>query len=148
MEVILKDEVISLGYAGSVVNVKGGFARNYLIPQKLAVKKTKESLRVLEKQKEALEKIAQQKEAEYKLVLEKIQSLKEITITAKAGESGKLFGTITGRHISDSLKYNDIDVDKKQIVLKDHIKTTGQYSAYINLNRQHKAELNFIVVPE
>ena len=146
MEVILIKEVTSLGYPGAIVKVKNGFARNHLIPGKLAVKKTKESLKVLDKQKEEFAKIAEEKEIKYKEILSKIESLKDFEIKTNIGEDGKLFGTITNRHLSKALKKEGIEIDKKQIILKNQIRVTGQYIAYIQLSKDHKTELNFTVV--
>ncbi len=146
MEVILVKELASLGYPGAVVKVKNGFARNYLIPQRIAVKKTRESLKVLEKQKEEFAKIAEEKESQYQVILSRIESLKDFEIKANVGENGKLFGTVTNRDLAEALKFVGIEIDKKQIILKNQIKAVGQYVSYIQLNKNHKAELNFLVV--
>ena len=148
MEVILVSEVTSLGYPGSVVTVKDGFARNYLIPQKLAVKKTKRSMQVLEKQKEEFDKITEEKNQHYKDMLQTIEALKDFEIKANVGEDGKLFGRITNRQLSEALRGHNIEVDKRQIILKDQIKIAGQYIAYIHLNKNHKTQLHFTVVPK
>lgn len=147
MEVILLKEVSNLGNPGEIVKVKNGFARNYLLPNKHAVLKSKNSLLILEKQKEEFAKQIAEKNEQYKQILEKLNEIKEITIEARAGDDEKLFGTITNQNIADQLnKDNQLQIDKKNITLKKHIKLLGNYSASIQLNKEFKMELGLNVV--
>ncbi|HMB01951.1 MAG TPA: 50S ribosomal protein L9 [Spirochaetota bacterium] len=147
MEVILLKEVVNLGDPGTIINVKNGYARNYLLPQKMAVKKTPYSLKILEQQKEAFAKEIAARNAQYEEILKKLQELQGVSIPVETGEEGKLFGTVTAQHIADHLaREHQIEIDKKKISLKDHIKFLGDYTAVINLGQDHKYDLDFKVV--
>lgn len=146
MKIILKNTVENLGQIGDVVNVKDGYFRNYLAPKNLAVKATKGELTTLEEQRKKIEKIKEEQRAKNASVLEKL-NLAEIEIAKKVGEEGKLFGTVTAHDIQVILKDNlDIDIDRKRIHLKEHIKLIGNYEIPIDVFEGEKAILKISVV--
>ncbi len=134
MKVILLQEVKSLGKKGVVVEVAEGYARNFLFPRKLAVEATPAQMKELQMKNAAETKKQQQIEAEAQQLAEKIQDL-VIKITTKAGEGGKLFGSITNKDIADILASQyQIKLDKKKLELKDNIKTLGVYPVNAKLH--------------
>ncbi|MBE0638685.1 MAG: 50S ribosomal protein L9 [Bacteroidales bacterium] len=148
MEVILKQDVDNLGYQNEIVKVKNGYARNYLIPQGLAILATETNRKVLaevQRQKSFKEqKLRKDAETTQKL-LEKL----ELKIGAKAGTSGKIFGSVNSIQIAEALKEKGYDIDRKKIdVDGDNIKETGTYTAKVHLFREIKAIVNFEVLAE
>ena len=149
MEIILISEVSNLGHAGTIVDVKNGYARNYLLPRKLAVRKTPTSLRILGKKQKEFEKQREEKNKQYKQFLDTIGQIKAMEIKRKVGESDKLFGSVTNTDIAHILKENhQIEIDKRQIVLKKPIRLAGIHSVLIQLNKDHKIELSVSVIPD
>lgn len=147
MEVILRQDIKGLGYKNDTVKVKGGFGRNYLIPQGLAIVASKSNKKMIEENirqaAHKAEKIKQDAEA----LAKKIGS-PEIEIQTKAGEKGKIFGAITPIQIADKLKEKGFDIDRKQITLKENIKTVGDYEAELDLHKEVKHNINISVVAE
>ncbi len=148
MKVILIDEVAGLGGRGDIVEVKDGYANNYLIARGLAVRYTKGRAR--EAEQLAREKMAKA-DRELKRAEEAAQKISGHTfeITAKAGEEGKLFGTITPRDVAELAKNQlGMEIDRKKIHLDEHIKTLGFHEARIKLHPQVEAVIHLKVVPE
>ena len=149
MEIILIKEISNLGNEGEIVEVKNGYARNYLFPNHLAVRKSREALKRLEAQKKDLEKIVQERKEKYQAIIQKISEMEQVTISVKTGLADKIFGSITPAHIQELLKQKfDVEVEKKQILLKETIKALGTYTAYIILNKNNKAQFQFVLVSE
>lgn len=147
MNVILIQEVPHLGNPGDVVQVKPGFARNFLLPRKLAVRETAESNRILDKQREEFAKIVAARKAENDALIAKIAEVKDLKINARTGEDGKLFGTVTSQAVADALSEKvGTPVDKRLLTLKGHIKVLGNYTARIQLGKDHRADFSFDVV--
>ena len=148
MIVILNRDVKGTGKAGDVVKVSDGYARNLLIPKGYATEATEGNVRSLEKQKAvAAEKKAQEKAAA-QAQAEKIKEL-SVTIKTKAGDGGRIFGSITSKDIADALKaQHNITVDKKKIQLANPIKSTGQLDANIKLYTEVSASLKVIIIAE
>ena len=148
MIVILNKDVKGTGKAGDVVKVSDGYARNMLFPKKLGLEATQGNIRHLEKQKAiAAEKKAEEKAAAKKQA-EKIGKL-TVTIKTKAGDGGKIFGSITSKDIAEGLKsQHGIEVDKKKIQLSSPIKQTGEMSVDIKLYSEVSAELKVKVEAE
>ncbi|NSW90048.1 MAG: 50S ribosomal protein L9 [Firmicutes bacterium] len=131
MKVILKQDVKSLGEKDSIIEVKDGYARNYLLPKGLAVEATEGNLSIIRNRKEA-EKLKKDKELENAKALAGKLNNTVITIKTKAGESGKLFGSITSMDIAESLqKSMKINIDKKKIHLPEAIKSLGTYEVEV-----------------
>ena len=148
MIVILNKDVKGTGKAGDVVKVSDGYARNMLIPKGLATEATQGNIRHLAKQKAiAAEKKAEEKAAA-KEQAEKIGNL-TVTIKTKAGDGGKIFGSITSKDIAEGLKsQHGIEVDKKKIQLSSPIKQTGEMSVDIKLYSEVSAELKVKIEAE
>lgn len=146
MIVILNKDVKGTGKAGDVVKVSDGFARNMLFPRGLAVEATEKNQKALEREKEKIEKKKAEEKKEAEEVKEKIESIK-LTITTKAGEGGKVFGSITSKDIADELeKQYKITVDKKKIQMDGSIKTVGDVVVPIKLYSEVTAKLNVEIV--
>lgn len=147
MKVILKEDVINLGYANDVVNVKNGYARNYLFPQKLAILATDSNMKILaeniKQRSRKLEKIKSEAEE-----LAKLLSNITVKLNVKATEEGTIYGSVTNMMIADALKEdNNISIDRKRIVVNEqHIKTVGSYRATINLHKEVHVEIPLEVV--
>lgn len=147
MKVILLKDVKGKGKKGQVVNVSDGYARNFLFPKNLAEEATNSSLNILNKKNEIERK---QKLAEVEEAQRHAENLKnkEITIKAKSGENGKLFGAITNKDISVELKKKfNIDVDKKKIVMET-IKLAGTYDIEVKLYAEVSAKMKVVVLSE
>ena len=132
MKVLLKHDVTKLGKAGQVKNVADGYARNYLIPKGLALEATGKNINVLEHTKKL---IAQQSEKERKKAESLVQQYSGVTVTipCKVGEMDRLFGSVTGKDIENALVEKGFEVDKKQIVIEDPIKSLGEHRVKIKL---------------
>ncbi len=147
MKVILKEDVKSLGRAGEIVNVSEGYARNYLIPKGLALVADEKNIKAFETQKKKIiEKIEKEKE-EAILFAERLRTL-FLTIKAKAGEEGKLFGSITTMDISEALRKEGIELDRKRIQLPEPIKRTGEYRIPVKLSHDITSEFTVRIVNE
>ncbi|MFI3269977.1 MAG: 50S ribosomal protein L9 [Rikenellaceae bacterium] len=145
MEIILVKDVEGVGYANDIVNVKPGYANNYLIPQGFAKSATSSAKKVLaENLRQRAHKDAKIL-ADAQALAEKLASL-PITISAKA-EEGKLFGTVTSAAIAEALGAKGVEVDRKSITV-DSIKTVGEYEVSVRLHREVKATVALSVVAE
>jgi large subunit ribosomal protein L9 len=147
MKVILKADVKDLGRMGEVVNVKDGFARNYLVPQGLAAEANTKNVKALEHETKKIQEMAKKVKSGASGLAEQIAAAK-VTIKAKAGEEEKLFGSVTSMDIADALKAEGIEIDKKKIHLDEPIKRLGEYTVTIKLHSEVSAQLNVQVVPE
>ncbi len=149
MEVILKQDIENLGFIDDVVKVKAGYGRNYLIPNGLAVSATESEKKILQENLKQKEQKSQKIIKELESIKQKIESL-ELKITSKVGDDKKLFGSVTASSIASKLAEEDIQIDKKYIIIKgiNIIKTTGSFSAKIRLHRGLTADLSFDVVGE
>ena len=147
MEVILIQDVANLGYKNDIVKVKDGYGRNYLIPSRLAIIANESN------RKQLAENLKQQAHKMAKLLAD-AQALAEklantvITLSAKANEDGKIFGTITTAQISEALAAQGIEVDKKIITIDEAVKTLGEATATAKLHREVKAEIKLNVIAE
>ena len=133
MKVILQTDVKGMGKRGDVVNASDGHARNFLFPRGLAIPADKQNLNVLSAKKSAEEHRRELEKQEAIKIKEKLKSM-TLTIKTKAGENGKIFGSITSKEISDNLAKNfGIDIDKKKVVIKEQIKNLGEYTVELRL---------------
>ena len=145
MQVILREDVQNLGRTGDVVSVKDGFARNFLIPKGLAVTATPRNVRRLEHEKRVIGQRDAKRRKDAETVKEKLDAF-SVTIAKRTGEEDKLFGSVTSREISDALKEEGFDIDRKVIQLEQPIKTLGVHSVEIKLAREITATLKVWVV--
>ena len=147
MEVILREHIDNLGRRGDVVKVAAGYARNYLLPRKLALKVTDSNKRQIEREK----KIAEVQEAEEKTQAEALQQrleALEIEIARRVGENNTLYGSVTSADIAHALEAKGFQVDRRKINLADPIKTLGDVSVPLKIHREVTAQLKVKVVPE
>ena len=147
MQVILLEDVSSLGKAGDLVKVSDGYGRNYLIPKKKAILATEKSVRVLDHQKRMVQHRMARVKKDIQKIGEEIENL-SCTFTRAVGESGKLFGSVTSMDIEAYLKDNGIEVDRKKIHLEEPIKSVGKFTVPIKLHPDVSAELKVWVVQE
>lgn len=147
MKVILKKDMVTLGGAGEVVDVKNGYANNYLIPQGMAIRATEGTLKALEtERKQQARKIEQQRIAARELA-DTLQQL-NLKVSAKAGEAGKLFGTVTSGDIAEALKNEGVSIERRKISLGAPIKELGSYEAEVKLFMDVSATLKITVEAE
>jgi large subunit ribosomal protein L9 len=132
-QVILLERVESLGQMGDVVRVKPGFARNYLLPQKKAMRATKENLAVFEKQRAQLEAQNLARKGEAEQVAVKMAGL-TVVVIRQAGETGQLYGSVSNRDISDAVTAAGFTVDRRQVLLPQPIKTLGVHLTRLALH--------------
>jgi large subunit ribosomal protein L9 len=147
MEVILREDVPDLGSVGDIVKVKPGFARNYLLPRGLAVVADKRNIRVLEHQKRV---VADKRERDRKRAQGAAERLSNIrlTIKARAGEEGKLFGSVTNLDIERALVAQGLSVERRRIRLEEPIKSIGEHTVPIHLGVGIDAKVTVIVEAE
>ena len=146
MELILKKTVDSLGEEGDIVKVKAGYGRNYLIPKKMAVVANKANLALLEQEKAVIEKRREKQRQESEALSKKIAG-SSITIEHRVGEEEKLFGSVTSSDIAEKLAELDIQVEKKNILLPEPIKTLGEVVVPIKVGYQMTSDITVTVVP-
>ena len=143
MQVILKKEVQNIGEAGDLVNVKDGYARNFLIPKNYAEVATEGALKNREQNLARLQAKQEKLHQEALKTKEEIEKISSIQLSAKAGESGKLFGTITTKKLSEELlAKTGMEIDKKSIILDSPINHVGNFVMTIKLSSKVKAQLN------
>lgn len=147
MEIILKEDVINLGYKDDIVKVRDGYGRNYLIPQKKAVVATPSARKMLaEELKQRAHKLERIKNEMVELAA-KLENV-TLTIAAKVSETGKLFGAVGNIQVAEALAAQGFEIDRKIIVVKDAVKEVGSYKATIKLHREVSVEVAFDVVAE
>ena len=148
MQVILLEKIANLGDLGDQVSVKSGYGRNYLVPQNKAVPATAENIAQFEKRRAELEQISNERLVEAQSRADKISGA-QVTITSKAGEEGKLFGSITVRDIVEAAGRRDIRLDKSEILLPDGpLRTLGEYDVDTKLHPEVIATLKVTVIAE
>jgi len=147
VKVILRKNVATLGDAGEVVAVKNGYANNFLIPQGMATRATEGTLKALETEKKQQ---ARKVELQRKSAREHAQKIEQMSLKvyAKAGESGKLFGTVTSADIADALKVQGIDIDRRKITLEAPVKSLGKYEAEAKIFMDITVKVHFEVEAE
>lgn len=147
MEVILREEVEKLGTRGQVVKVADGYARNFLLPKRLAVPATEANKKIVEQERQAaLRREAKEKSSAEELG--KLVSAVTLTTTQKAGEADVLFGSVTVKDVAEMLEKQGYKIDRKKIHLDAPIKTLGEHKVAIKLHREVSAEVTVVVVKE
>jgi large subunit ribosomal protein L9 len=147
MKVILREDVEKLGRAGEVVKVADGYGRNYLIPRNLAVVADVRNLKALEHDRRVIEARAKKLRKSAEALAEKI-SATALTLAAKAGEEGKLFGSVTSRDVAEALEKAGVAVDRRHVLLPDPIKQVGEYKVKVRLAEGIVPEVSVSVVAE
>ena len=148
MEVILIQDVDNLGGKNEVVKVKNGYARNFLLPRKLAVENSPSNNKQLEERLKQVKKQEEKMLAEINSVIAKLQE-GPLKIGAKTGTSGKIFGSVTSLQISRAIReQKGYEIDRKKITITDEVKELGAYKAAIDFGSGHSTELDFEVVAE
>ena len=145
MKVILRDDITGLGGCGDVVEVKNGYARNYLIPRDLAIKATKSTLKAIEEIKKQKRMRDNKKARTMEILAEKIEKI-SCTAAVAVGEEDRIFGSVTSQTISDLLKEKGFEIERKKILLEEPIKALGVYSIPIKLDSEVTARLKLWVV--
>jgi large subunit ribosomal protein L9 len=146
MQIILTQDVPHLGSLGDEVHVKDGYARNYLLPRGLAIASSSRNAAQIEHRKRHLAQLRQKAIEVAKAEGEKVASL-ELTVRAKAGAGGRLFGSVTNRDLQAALKDLGYDLDRRSIVLEAPIKSVGSFSATVKLHSEVKTEVKVKVLP-
>lgn len=146
MEIILKEDIIGLGFKNDIVNVKSGYGRNYLIPTGKAVIASPSAKKVLaENLRQQAQKLAKIK-AEAQAVADKLAGV-ALTIATKVSNQGVIYGSVNSLQIAEELQKLGIEIDRKRIVVKD-VKSVGDYVAVVKLHKEVSAEIPFTVVAE
>lgn len=147
MQVILKQHIEKIGQAGDLINVAPGFARNYLLPKKLAVLADAKSIKALEHQQRLKQAIKEKHLRDCEKLARSIEGL-SLTIIRKAGENDRLFGSVTNMDIEEALAHEGVHIDRKRIMLNEPIKSLGIYTVSIRLHQEVNANLKVWVVKE
>jgi large subunit ribosomal protein L9 len=147
MEVILNKTIDNLGLEGELVNVKPGYARNYLIPQQIAMPINKQNLARLQQQKEAIEARLEKERKEAGTLADKLSNV-TIEIARRVGDEDRLFGSVTSADIADKLEEKGITIDRRTILLNDPIKNLGDTKVMIKVGYQLNTEITVQVIPE
>ena len=149
MNVILLDKVANLGSLGDNVSVKSGFARNFLFPQGKAVPATKANLEMFEARRAELEAKVAEELAAAEARAEKLNALEAITIASKAGDEGKLFGSIGTRDIAEAITAAGVEVVKAEVKMPEGaIRETGEFELAVQLHAEVTATVNVVVIAE
>lgn len=149
MQVILLDKIAHLGNVGDQVDVKSGFARNFLIPQGKAVMATKANIEHFEARRAELEEKAAKSLAAAIDRSERLEALEKVTITSKAGDEGRLFGSITTRDVAEAVSAAGVEVAKSEVRLPNGpIRTLGDHDVRFQLHSEVFASLNIVIVAE
>ena len=147
MEVILREEIEKLGRRGDVVKVASGYARNYLLPKRLAVAATNSNKKIVEQEKQAYLR-RESKEIGDASDLAKMMASVEVTIAQKAGDNDQLFGSVTAQDITAALERAGYTIDRRKVNLEEPIKSLGDYKVTVKLHREVSVELPVHVIKE
>ena len=147
MEVILREDIDNLGTRGAVVDVKNGYARNYLLPRKLAVLATDSNKKIVEQERQAhvrKEAKLQTEAADLGRMLANVT----LTFSQKAGENDQLFGSVTAKDIADALEQQNFTIDRRKVVLDEPIRTLGTHQVQLRLHREVTVPVTVNVIRE
>jgi large subunit ribosomal protein L9 len=147
MEVILRQHVDNLGDRGQIVKVADGYARNYLLPRKLALPATEGNKRHVERERKIMETREADEKGQAEATASRLGTV-EITIARRVGETDQLYGSVTASDIADYLKGKGFDIDRRKLVLPDPIKTIGEHNVPLKLHRSVTVPLKVKVVKE
>ena len=147
MEIILRQAVENLGKPGDVVKVKSGYARNYLLPHGLAYEATPGNLKRIQQERDRLEAAENERRGAAQGIAEKLEQV-SLTFSARVGDEGKLFGSVTAADIAQQLEAQGFHLEKRQIDLHDPIKALGVYRVPIRLHADVKPEVRVWVIKQ
>ena len=147
MEIILRQAVENLGKPGDVVKVKSGYARNYLLPHGLAYEATPGNLKRIQQERDRLEAAENERRGTAQGLAEKLEQV-SLTFSARVGEEGKLFGSVTASDIAAQLEAQGFHIEKRQIALHDPIKALGVYRVPVRLHADVKPEVRVWVIKQ
>jgi large subunit ribosomal protein L9 len=142
--VLLREDIDNLGARGEIVRVKAGYARNYLLPRKLAVEATASNVKQIEQERAALLKREARERATAEAQAEQLRSLR-LTFERRAGEHGILYGSVTSMDIAEALKERGYEIDRRRIHLREAIKETGEFTVGVRLHREVTIDIPVIV---
>jgi large subunit ribosomal protein L9 len=140
MEVILREDIDKLGNRGQVVKVAAGYARNYLLPKRLAVPATESNKKIVEQERQA----HLRKEAKLQSEAQDLATLMTgtvLTISAKAGENDQLFGSVTAKDVADALEAKGFNIDRRKVLLAEPIRSLGEFKVPVRLHREVTTEI-------
>ena len=147
MKVILTEEIRGLGTRGDIVNVKDGYARNYLLPKNLAREATTGNLKSVEQERKKWALLSQKEKEVAEKAAQSVKGVK-VTITKRVGENNQLFGSVTANEIADALEAKGVEVDKRRIELAHPIKTLGTHEVDVRLHSEVTARISVEVVAQ
>ena len=146
-KVLLREDVDDLGARGEIVRVRAGYARNYLLPRKLAVEATTGNVKGIEQERAALLKKEAKERSTAEAQSQQMSSL-QLEFTRKAGEQGALYGSVTSMDVAEALKERGYEIDRHRIHLREPLKRLGEYTVPIRLHREVTIDLKVRVAPE
>src|SRR5690349_19045796 len=147
MEVILRQYVEHLGKRGDIVKVAAGYARNYLLPRKLALQATDGNKRHVERERKIMEVKEADEKAQAQAIASRIEAI-DVVITRRVGETDQLYGSVTSADIADFLKSKGFEIDRRKLILPEPIKTIGEHNVPLKLHREVTVPLVVKVVKE
>lgn len=147
MEVILKEDIVTLGYKDDIVTVKKGYARNYLIPQGKAIIASESAKKVIEENNRQRAHKLEQIKKDAEAMAEKMEGI-SLTIGAKTSSTGTIFGSVTNIQVAEELLNKGFEIDRKFIIIKDQVKEVGNYTATVKLHKEISVEVPFEVISE
>jgi len=147
MEVILREDIDKLGNRGEVVKVASGYARNFLIPKKLAVAATESNKKIVEQERQAHLRKEAKLEGEAQDLAKLLNGVR-VTISQKAGENDQLFGSVTSKDVADALAAKNFTIDRRKVQLDEPIKQLGEYKVPVRLHKDVTAEITVVVSKE
>lgn len=145
--VLLREDIEDLGARGEIVRVRSGYARNFLLPRKLAVEATASNVKQIEQERKALLKKEAAERATADAQAEQLRALR-LSFERKVGEHGLLYGSVTSMDIAEALKERGYEIDRRRITLREAIKETGDYTVPVRLHREVTVEIPVVVTGE
>jgi large subunit ribosomal protein L9 len=147
MEVILRDHVEKLGKRGEIVKVSDGYARNYLLPRKLALPATEGNRKHVERERKIMETREAEEKSQADAIASRLATI-DITIARRVGDTEQLYGSVTATDIAEFLKTKGFEIDRRKLILPEPIKTIGEHDVPLKLHREVTAPLKVKVVKE
>ena len=147
MEVILRDHVEKLGNRGEIVKVSDGYARNYLLPRKLALPATEGNKKHVERERKIMESREAEEKSQAEAIATRLSTI-DISIARRVGETEQLYGSVTAADIADFLKSKGFEIDRRKLILAEPIKTIGEHNVPLKLHREVTVPLKVRVVKE